>query len=119
MSSPRPPIRATGSVVMIAFYPARPLPRTSTRWLCLALAALAGQASADALRVPMSDAEIRAFGEDPASGEFYRLPHDPSLDDADAHVKAITATRYTSIAGTEFRPRSDAASFNAHNHATL
>jgi hypothetical protein len=101
--------------------PASPAWRLAAAALGIALtlgqldAAAAGQA-----RIPMSDAEVRAMGEDPASGDFFRLPHDPALDNADrAQPKQILATRYTSIAGSEFRPRSSAAKFIVPTHARL
>ena len=79
-----------------------------------------GISMAEGTRVPMSDAEVLAFGEDPKSGDFFRMIGDPLLDNADQiQPKAINATRYTTIAGIEFRPRSDAANFYNPAHAGL
>jgi len=104
--------------------PARHGRRASVaRALAAGLACWLGAVSAeDAQRIPMSDAEVRAFGEVPASGAFFRLPHDPLLDNTDArasHAKAINATQYTSIAGIEFRPRSDADEFGIQVYTQL
>lgn len=82
---------------------------------CLSAAALASTE-----RVPMSDAEVLALGEDPASGTFLRIPHEPLLDNADQVAPGqVLATRYTSIAGSEFRPRSSASKFVVVQHARL
>ena len=68
----------------------------------------------------LSDEEIRALGEDPKGGEFYRLSQDPKSSNADqASPQGGSGTFYTSIAGSEFRPRSSHVSFNVPNHTAL
>ena len=83
-------------------------------FLALGLDAIA----ADAQR--LSNDEIRAFGEDPKDGEFYRLSLDPKSANADQVApNGGAGTFYTSIAASEFRPRSSHVSFNVPNHAAL
>jgi hypothetical protein len=68
----------------------------------------------------MSDQAVRDLGEDPSSGEFYQLPHDAALDNADQNQpKGGANTFYSSIAASEFRPRSSHENFNVPNHAAL
>lgn len=67
----------------------------------------------------LSTQEILALGEAP-DGEFYRWPHDPSLDNRDQlQPNGGAGTFYTAIAGSEFRPRSSHAFFNVPNDAAL
>ncbi len=81
---------------------------------------LSGTMLAKELRVPMSDAEVRALGEDPDSGAFFKLQHEPLLDNGDQlKAKGGAATFYTSIAASEFRPRSSALKFIVPIHTTL
>lgn len=83
--------------------------------LCLSSTILAKE-----LRVPMSEAEVRAMGEDPDSGAFLKLMHEPLLDNGDQlQAKGGAATFYTSIAASEFRPRSSASKFFVPIHTTL
>jgi hypothetical protein len=68
----------------------------------------------------LSEQAVRQLGEDPASGQFYQLPHDASLDNADQNQpNGGAGTFYSTIAASEFRPRSSNASFNVPNHAAL
>lgn len=94
---------------------------TKMRFCLLALSlALSVDALASGDKVRLSDDEIRALGEDPQGGEFYRLNLDQKSANADqAAPNGGTGTFYTSIAGSEFRPRSSRASFNVPNHAAL
>ena len=85
--------------------------------LCLAL-------SVDALaagdKVRLSDDEIRALGEDPQGGEFYRLNLDQNSVNADQSApNGGAGVLYTSIAGIEFRPISDHGRFFLSAHAAL
>jgi hypothetical protein len=85
--------------------------------ICLALGFAA---NAQDTRQSLSDAEIRALGEDQHGGEFYRLILDPKSANADQTMpKGGAGTFYTAIAASEFRPRSSHASFNVPNHAAL
>lgn len=85
--------------------------------LCLALAF---DASATDARQRLNDDEIRTLGEDPQGGEFYRLSLDQKSTNADQSApNGGTGTFYTSIAASEFRPRSSHVSFNIPNHAAL
>ena len=71
-------------------------------------------------KVRLSNDEVRALGEDPQSGEFYRLNLDQNSANADqAAPNGGTGTFYTSIAGSEFRPRSNHVLFNVPNHAAI
>ncbi len=83
------------------------------------LSASASGAAAE-LRQPMSEAEVIAFGEEPKSGAYYQLPTDPTLVNADQHQpKGGSSTFYTSIAASEFRPRSSASDFYIPYSTTL
>ena len=85
--------------------------------ICLALGFNAVAADA---KVRLSNDEIRALGEDPQVGEFYRLTVDAKSANADQLTpKGGAATFYTSVGASEFRPRGDAASFNVPNHAAF
>jgi hypothetical protein len=65
------------------------------------------------IRQLLSSAEVLALGEDPASGDFYRLLSNPHLTNADQLLpKGGAGTFYTSITGAEFRPRSNRILFN-------
>ncbi len=94
---------------------------TKMRFCLLALSlALSVDALASGDKVRLSDDEIRALGENPQGGEFYRLNLDPKSANADqAAPNGGTGTFYTSIAGSEFRPRSNHALFNVPNHAAI
>lgn len=71
-------------------------------------------------KVRLSNDEVRALGEDPQSGEFYRLNLDQNAANADqAAPNGGTGTFYTSIAGSEFRPRSNHVLFNVPIHAAI
>lgn len=82
--------------------------------------AISFHATAAGARQRLSDAEIRALGEDPQTGEFYQLSLDPTSANADQVVpNGGTGTFYTSIAGSEFRPRSNHVLFNVPFHAAI
>ena len=71
-------------------------------------------------KVRLSNDEVRALGEDPQSGEFYRLNLDQNSANADqAAPNGGTGTFYTSIAGSEFRPRSNHVRFNVPIDAAI
>lgn len=92
--------------------------RTRVIALTIGLALGLDAIAADAQR--LSNDEIRAFGEDPKGGEFYRLKLDQKSANADQVApNGGVGTSYTSIAASEFRPRSNRASFNVPNHAAL
>jgi hypothetical protein len=75
---------------------------------------------ASATKQALSEQAVRDLGEDPASAQFYQLPHVIALDNADQNQPNGGAnTFYSSIAASEFRPRSSNASFNVPNHAAL
>ena len=87
--------------------------------ICLALGLDAAAADAGA-RQRLSDDEILALGADPKGGDFYQLSLDPKSANADQLApNGGTGTFYTSIAASEFRPRSSHVSFNVPNHAAL
>lgn len=91
--------------------------RYSMLALCLALS-LDALATGDKVR--LSNDEIRALGEDPQSGEFFRLSLDQDSVNADQSAPSGGAgVLYTSIAASEFRPRSNRELFNVPNHASL
>lgn len=92
-----------------------------TRLIGLAIClALAFDVAAAGARQRLNHDEIRALGEDPKGGEFYQLSLDPKSANADqAAPNGGAGTFYTSIAGSEFRPRSSHVSFNVPNHAAL
>ena len=90
---------------------------------CLVLAILFGlgaDASAADKRQRPSAEEVRTLGEDPEGGEFYRLNLDPRSANADQLTpNGGSGTFYTSIAASEFRPRSSHVSFNVPNNTSL
>jgi len=91
--------------------------RYSMLALCLALS-LDALAAGDKVR--LSNDEIRALGEDPQVGEFYRLSLDQNSVNADQSApNGGAGVLYTSIAASEFRPRSNHAFFNVPFHAAL
>ena len=91
------------------------------RFISLAIClALGFDAIASTGKTRLSDEEIRALGEDPKGGEFYRLNLDPKSANADQLTpQGGSATFITSVAASEFRPRGDAEDFNVPNHAAL
>ena len=92
-----------------------------TRLISLAICLAVGfDAAAAGARQRLNDDEIRALGEDPKGGEFYQLSLDPKSKNADQLApNGGTGTFYTSIAGSEFRPRSNHVLFNVPNHAAI
>ncbi len=90
------------------------------RYIGLAICLAIGFDAIAADKTRLSDEEIRALGEDPKGGEFYRLNLDPKSANADQLTpNGGSGTFYTSVAASEFRPRGNAARFNVPNHAAL
>ncbi len=90
------------------------------RYIGLAICLAIGFDAIAADKMRLSDEEIRALGEDPKGGEFYRLNLDPKSANADQLTpNGGSGTFYTSVAASEFRPRGNAAGFNVPNHAAL
>ena len=70
----------------------------------------------------LSEDAVRAMGEEPGSGPFYQMPKQPHLDNADqnqAKGLAPSPAFYTSVAGSEFRPRRDHGNFFVPTDAAL
>lgn len=89
--------------------------------LLLAMTTLLGtnMGWADSGRVAMTTEEILAYGGDPSTGSYYKLPPSPWLDNADMHLKGSASTvGYASQVGIDFRPmdfRQNFSSFLGHD----
>jgi len=87
--------------------------------LFLCITSICAQAYAESARIPLSAPEIQALGGDIKHGTYYRLADQPALNDSDALMPKGGSTKFSSIAGMEFRPIVDGANFFSTNHAAL